>query len=399
MKITKTKISEIKLNPNNPRLIKDDKFKKLVQSIKDFPEMLDIRPIVVNSDNIILGGNMRFKACKEAGLKEIPVIIADNLSEEQQREFLIKDNTSGGEWDFEMLANEWDVDQLNEWGLDIPNFETDQLLEAEEDDFEGLLPEEPKTILGDLFEIGNHRLLCGDSTNSDEVSKLMNGQKADMVFTDPPYGVSYTGGHNKKQRKGIENDELQGADLSSLFEDSINTACIFSKDSAPFYIWYAGGKSKETYIGLSKTPIEVRAVICWYKVQSGSGAFMSQYIPNYEPCIYGHKEGKTIQWFGPTDEKTVWEFKKDNVNNFHPTQKPIEVVERALKNSSKIEQLIYDAFGGSGSTMVGSHQLKRKAYLMELDPKYCDVIVKRMLQLDSKLIVKCNGIDVTNEWK
>ena len=121
------KISEIKLNPNNPRLIKDDKFKKLVKSIQEFPEMLDIRPIVVNSDMIILGGNMRFKACKEAGLKEIPIIIADNLTEEQQREFLIKDNTSGGEWDFEMLANEWDVEQLEEWGLDVPNFESQDL--------------------------------------------------------------------------------------------------------------------------------------------------------------------------------------------------------------------------------------------------------------------------------
>jgi hypothetical protein len=129
--IKKIKISEIKLNPNNPRLIKDDKFKKLVKSIQDFPEMLDIRPIVVNSDMIILGGNMRFKACKEAGLKEIPVIVADNLTEEQQREFLIKDNTSGGEWDFEMLANEWDVDQLEEWGLDIPVFDINNEVDGE----------------------------------------------------------------------------------------------------------------------------------------------------------------------------------------------------------------------------------------------------------------------------
>jgi ParB-like chromosome segregation protein Spo0J len=125
MEIQKAKISEIKLNPNNPRLIKDDKFTKLVQSIKDFPEMLDIRPIVVNSDMVILGGNMRFKACKEAGLKEVPIIVADNLTEEQQREFLIKDNTSGGEWDFEMLANEWDVEQLEEWGLDVGGFDLD----------------------------------------------------------------------------------------------------------------------------------------------------------------------------------------------------------------------------------------------------------------------------------
>jgi len=130
--IKKIKISEIKLNPNNPRLIKDDKFKKLVKSIQDFPEMLNIRPIVVNSDMIILGGNMRYKACKEAGLKEIPVIVAENLTEEQQKEFLIKDNTSGGEWDFEMLANEWDVEQLEEWGLDLPTFDINN--ETEQND-------------------------------------------------------------------------------------------------------------------------------------------------------------------------------------------------------------------------------------------------------------------------
>jgi ParB-like chromosome segregation protein Spo0J len=129
MQSIKTKISEVKLNPNNPRLIKDDNFKKLVQSIKDFPEMLDIRPIVVNADMVILGGNMRFKACKEAGLKEVPIIVADNLTEEQQREFLIKDNVSGGEWDFEMLGNEWNVEQLEEWGLEVPNYDSPEPIE------------------------------------------------------------------------------------------------------------------------------------------------------------------------------------------------------------------------------------------------------------------------------
>jgi hypothetical protein len=179
-------ISEIKSNPNNPRIIKDDKFKKLVQSIKDFPEMLEKRPIVVNTDMVVLGGNMRLKACKEAGLKDVPVMIAD-WSEEQQREFIIKDNVGFGEWDWDTIANEWDTDQLDEWGLDVPLFEVDEVLEAEEDDFDSTPPEIPITVLGDLYEIGEHRLLCGDSTCSDTVAKLMNGNKADMVFTDPPY--------------------------------------------------------------------------------------------------------------------------------------------------------------------------------------------------------------------
>lgn len=385
------KINAVKLNPNNPRIIKDDKFKKLVQSIKDFPEMLNIRPIVVNKDMIILGGNMRFKACKDAGLKEVPIIITD-LSEEKQREFLIKDNTSGGEWDWEVLANEWDVEELESWGLDIPDLEIPQFLEAEEDDYE--VPNEIQTdiVLGDLFEIGEHRLLCGDSTCSDTVAKLMNGEKADMVFTDPPYGVSYTGGHNEKKRKGIENDTLQGGDLTNLFRDSLLNADLFSKDYSAFYIWYANGKAVETFSSFAELNLEVRAVICWYKVKSGLGAFMSQYIPNYEPCIYAFKKGKTCQWFGATDEKTVWELKKESRNNYHPTQKPVELPERAIKNSSKLSDIIYDCFLGSGSTMVASHQLKRKCYGMELDPKYCQVIVDRMKKLDSTLIIKKNGV-------
>jgi DNA modification methylase len=392
MKTELVSIKLVKSNPNNPRIIKDDKFAKLVASIKEFPKMLEIRPIVVNDDMIVLGGNMRLKACIHAGLKEVPIIKVSDLTEQEQKQFIIKDNVSGGEWDWNMLANEWDAEELDAWGLDVPDFGKE--LEAEEDDFEA--PEggiETDIVLGDLFEIGEHRLLCGDSTDSDAVSKLMDGQKADMVFTDPPYGVSYTGGHNKKQRKGIESDEFQNEDLSNLFQDSINNACIFSKDTSPFYIWYAGGKSIETYAGLSKTPIKVRAVICWYKVKSGSGAFMSQYIPNYEPCIYGFKEGKSINWYGPTDEKTVWEFPKDKQNEHHLTQKPIPVVERALNNSSKINDLIYDCFLGGGSTMVAAHQLERKCYGMELDPKYCQVIIDRMLKLDPTIKIKRNGVD------
>jgi site-specific DNA-methyltransferase (adenine-specific) len=392
MKTQKVKISEVKSNPNNPRLIKDDKFEKLVKSIKEFPKMLEIRPIVVNADMIVLGGNMRLKACKEAGLKEIPIIFADELTEEEQKQFIIKDNVGFGEWDWEQLANEWDEVQLQEWGLDIPDFEVKEQLSAEEDDYQ--MPDELQTdiVLGDLFEIGEHRLLCGDSTCSDTVAKLMNGQKADMVFTDPPYGVSYEGGHNKKKRKGIENDTLEGQDLTDLFYESLMNADLFSKDYSAFYIWYANGKAVETFASFSRLNLSVRAVLCWYKVKSGLGAFMSQYIPNYEPCIYAFKNGKSPQWFGATDEKSVWELKKESKNEYHPTQKPIELPTKAITNSSKLKDIIYDCFLGSGSTMVAAHQLKRKCYGMELDPKYCQVIVDRMKKLDPALVVKKNGV-------
>ena len=354
-------IKQVRPNPDNPRFIKGNNFEKLVKSITEFPEMLDLRPIVVNQDMIVLGGNMRLKACEEAGLKEVPIIVADNLTPEQEKEFIIKDNSSFGEWDWDLIAKEWETEQLIDWGMDIPDdWAVDEVLEAEEDNYEAADDIQTDIVLGDLIEIGEHRLLCGDSTDSDQVAKLMNGEKADMVFTDPPYGVSYEGGHNAKKRDGIIADTLSGSDLSTLFQDSINTACIFTHDHAPFYVWYASGKSVETFAGLSNTPISVRAIIAWYKVKSGLGAFMAQYIPNYEPCIYGHKEGKSIKWYGATDEKTIWELKNDNKNKLHPTQKPIELPERALNNSSKVGDIVYDAFTGSGSTMLAAHQLKRK---------------------------------------
>jgi DNA modification methylase len=387
------KISEIKLNPNNPRLIKDDKFKKLVQSIKDFPEMLEIRPIVVNADMIILGGNMRFKACKEAGLKEVPIIIADNLTEEQQREFLIKDNTSGGEWDFEMLANEWDVEQLEEWGLDIPAFETDEVLEAEEDDFDATPPEEPITVLGDLYEIGEHRLLCGDSTDSDQVAKLMNGEKADMVFTDPPYNINYGNiKHPKFKQRDIENDNMSGdefKDFCNAFASNIKLFC-----DGVVYCWAGPGKYGRIMFTALDEALHNSTMIVWNKDQFTLGR--GKYQNKNEVCWFGwNKSGETF-----TDDRTltnVWDFERPKKSELHPTMKPIKLVENGLNHNPKAKSVL-DLFLGSGSTMVASHQLKRKCYGMELDPKYCDVIVKRMIKLDPSLTIKRNGV-ITNEFE
>jgi site-specific DNA-methyltransferase (adenine-specific) len=383
MESIKTKLSDIKLNPNNPRLIKDDKFTKLVQSIKDFPEMLDIRPIVVNSDMVILGGNMRFKACKEAGLKEVPIIIADSLTEEQQREFLIKDNTSGGEWDFEMLANEWDVDQLEEWGLDIPAFETDEVLEAEEDDFDTTPPAQPITVLGDLYEIGEHRLLCGDSTDSDQVAKLMDGSKADMVFTDPPYGVDY---------EGINNDDRGG--LENLLRGAFGNMMLSTNNGGSFYCFHSD-KCSDIFSKVYREFCHFSSMIIWVK----ESIVLSQtdYQSKHEPCMYGWFDNGTHKWYSDRKQESVW-IAKSKKEEGHTTPKPIEIITKALNNSSKTGMSVLDLFLGSGSTMVASHQLKRKCYGMELDPKYCDVIVKRMIKLDPTLIIKRNGV-VTNDFE
>ena len=282
--ILKFPIKEIKSNPNNPRLIKDDKFSKLVASIKSFPEMLNIRPIVVNDDMVVLGGNMRLKACKEAGLKELPVIIASGLTDEQQKEFIIKDNVGFGEWEWELLSKEWDVDKLDEWGLEIPNFDVEQVLEAEEDDFDTTPPEEPITVLGDLYEIGEHRLLCGDSTCSDTAAKLMNGELADMVFTDPPYGVDY---------KGINNDDRGG--LEELLRGAFSNLIINVKEGGSFYCFHSD-RCGDIFHKVYREFAHFSSMIIWKKESIVLSQTDHQSI--HEPCLYGWFDNGTHKWYG-----------------------------------------------------------------------------------------------------
>lgn len=388
MEAKKIKISEIKLNPNNPRLIKDDKFAKLVKSVKEFPEMLDIRPIVVNSDMIILGGNMRYKACKEAGLKEIPVIIAEGLTEQQQKEFLIKDNVAGGEWDWDMLANEWEVEQLDAWGLDIPNFDATNL-EAVEDDFE--VPEggvETDIVLGDLFEIGEHRLICGDSTQVDTFEKLMGGDLADMVVTDPPYNVAYKG--KTKDALEIENDNMGDKDFYQFLYDFYTALGAYSKAGGAWYVWHADSEGANFRQAMKDAGIMVKQCLIWVKQTMVMGR--QDYQWKHEPCLYGWKEGAAHSWYSDRKQTTVLNFDRPSRNAEHPTMKPIELFSYQINNSSKIGDIVADAFGGSGTTMVACEQLKRKARLVEFDPRYCQVIVDRMKKLDPNLIIKRNGI-------
>jgi DNA modification methylase len=381
----KVKLSDIRPNPNNPRVIKDDKFKKLVKSITDFPQMLELRPIVVNDEMIVLGGNMRLKALEHLGIKETYIIKASDLTQKQEQEFIIKDNVGYGEWDWDQLANEWDVEDLDEWGLDLP-LDFVKELEAEEDDFEvpadGI---ETDIALGDLFEIGEHRLLCGDSTDSDSVARLMNGEKADMVFTDPPYGVDYEGGAMTKRTK-LDNDQKN----TNIYQEVLPNIILFTNDKAPMYIWHAAGYA-DMASHLWDNNIEIRSQIIWNKNMAQFGALSAQYKQKHEPCFYCFKKGNAPYWYGPTNEVTVWEVSRESKNEYHPTQKPIELPSRALQNSSKINDCILDLFLGSGSTMVASHQLNRKCYGMELDPKYCQVIIDRMKKLDPTLVIKRNG--------
>lgn len=381
-------IDKVKINPNNPRLIKDERFKKLVQSLKSFPEMATVRPIICNSEMVILGGNMRYRAMIEAGWKEVPVEIVD-WPEEKQREFIIKDNVGFGEWEWDVLANEWDAEKLEEWGVDVPNIGEE--LEAQEDDYE--MPDEVQTdiVLGDLFEIGEHRLLCADSTDSDQVAKLMNGEKADMVFTDPPYNINYGNiKHPKFKQRDIENDNMSGSefkDFCNAFASNIKLFC-----DGVVYCWAGPGKDGRIMFTALDEVLHNSTMIVWNKDQFTLGR--GKYQNKNEVCWFGwNKSGETF-----TDDRTltnVWDFERPKKSELHPTMKPIKLVENGLNHNPKAKSVL-DLFLGSGSTMVAAHQLKRKCYGMELDPKYCQVIIDRMLKLDPTLKVKRNGHDYIN---
>lgn len=384
-------IKNIKPNPNNPRVIKNEKFDKLKKSIREFPQMLEKRPIVcftdVDGKYVVLGGNMRLKAAQSEGLKELPIILADDWTQEQRNEFLIKDNVGFGEWDWDMLANEWNIEELTEWGLDIPDFKTEQL-EAVEDNFDGVPPEEPKTVLGDLYEIGEHRLLCGDSTDSEQVARLMNGEKADMVFTDPPYGVSYQSNMRVKSDKFdvLENDNV-------FITEWINNLPLFSKGFV--FVWTSWKVLKE-WMEFCKPIGELSNIIIWDKGGGGIGDLKKTFSTDFEVALcYNRGAEITGKRIG-----SVWAVNKDSSSKYiHPTQKPVELSGMAIENVTNIGDIVLDLFGGSGSTMVGCKQLKRRGFLMELDTKYCDVIVKRMITLDPSLTIKLNGVDVTKDWK
>jgi DNA modification methylase len=372
----KVKITDIKGNPKNPRVIKDHKFDKLLKSLKDFPEMLEKRPLVCFTDidgkYVVLGGNMRLKASKELGFKELPIILADDWTEEKKNEFLIKDNVGYGEWNWDELKIDWDIEKLEKWGMDIPDFPIK--LEAEEDDYE--IPEELKTdiVLGDLFEIGQHRLLCGDSTDSDQVARLMNGQKADICISDPPYGISVVKSNSRMQQLGWEQYE-NDSDINTAV-DAFNLAYSIC-DKLVF--WGANHYA-------NKLP-NVGGWLIWDKQDGKDTTTYSMGELAWTNIL------NNVQIF-----KHIWDgFRKDSEkgqSRLHPSQKPIKLHEWVLE---KIDaDLVLDLFLGSGSTMVASHQIKRKCYGMELDPKYCQVIVDRMVKLDPSLIIKKNGEVINN---
>jgi DNA modification methylase len=394
MKIEIADINTIKPYENNPRKLSEQAIEKVAMSLKEYGFR---QPIVVDKNNIIVAGHTRYRASKKLGYTKVPITIVDNLTPEQINAYRIADNRTAEEsdWDNELLKMEIKELELKDFNLDLLGFNEDQLNEILFDEKQGLTDEdavpetpiEPKTKLGDIYILENHRLMCGDSTSIHAVEKLINGQKADMVFTDPPYGIDYSGGRTQvvatKTYGKILNDNLEGEELGSL----IVLAFTYIKQDADVYICVSPLKQKPFLDSIEKLNKKIDAVIVWDKKNAGLGYM--KYRRQCEFILYV-KGGDFKK--GDKSDFDLWSISKDKTTEYiHGTQKPVALIERAINNSSKGDDIILDLFGGSGSTLIACEKLNRINHIMELDPKYCDVIVKRWEQFTGKKAKLENG--------
>lgn len=386
MEKTKLPISSIKPNPDNPRFIKDENFTKLVESIKSFPEMAEAREIVINTDHVILGGNMRFKAMIEAGWTEVPVKIVD-WPEDKQREFVIKDNVSGGDWDWDSLANSWDRDELESWGLETSGWPEEDP-EIEEDE----APEPPieaKSKLGEVYQLGRHRVMCGDATKIEDVEKLMDGQTAAISFTSPPYNAGKNS-HLNGRVSGFDNkyenhdDAMSDDDYLTLLLDSTNAAITVS-DYAFINLQLLAHNRQVLMDYQYQLRHLLKDILIWNKRQCPpnivKGAFNTKW--EYVFCFSSDNttRGFPTDWQGQypnvieTESNSGNEYAEDHRAGF-PVAFPAWVLDKLT-----FAQTVYDPFGGTGTTLIAAEQLGRTCYMMELDPRYIDVIRKRYHKL------------------
>ena len=350
----------------NSRTHSDAQVAQIAASIKEFGWT---NPILIDGENTIIAGHGRLMAARKLGLNEVPAIVLDHLSKAQQRALVIADNqlALNAGWDIDMLKAEIEDLNLENFDLSLLGFDDkflDGLLEPEptagltDEDAVPEVPEVPKTVLGDVWVLGNHRLMCGDSTSIDAVEKLMDGAKADMVFTDPPYNVAFNGRSGKHDV--IKNDDLPDDEFETFISEVCNVIQVI--DPQAYYVW-----CNWKFYGTLQRQLPYKACIVWAKNVFGMG---NGYRHQHEFCLFNGKIDEVVK-----NESDLWEVKKDT-NYVHPTQKPVALSVRAFSNHIKLVNVL-DLFGGSGSTLIGAEQTGRKAFLMELDPKYCDVIIKR----------------------
>lgn len=394
MKIINKKIFELIPYANNSRKHSRKhsrkQIKQIASSICEFGFNV---PVLIDKKNGIIAGHGRVLAAELLNMKEVPTIEISHLTKAQKKAFIIADNkiADNAEWDESLLKLELEFLKEDNFDVDLMGFDDDELNDlfpkkklTDEDS----IPEVKDLIckMGDLWQLGNHRLLCGDSTKSEDVERLMNGEKADMVFTDPPYGVDYQGGHFHSGDVNIKRkrEKLKADNSTIIYNEFLKK--IIPVVEGPCYMFFADNKGRDVYNAVFEVGCEIHALIIWHKTNATYAAMNAQYKQRHEPCLYFKPKGKTLRWCGASTENTLWEIKTDGRNNFHPTQKPIALAEKAIRNH-KIKNIL-DPFLGSGSTLIAAEKTNRKCYGIEIDSHYCDVIISRWQNFTGEKAIK-----------
>lgn len=389
----KSKTADLIPYAKNSRTHSEEQIAQIAASIKEFGFT---NPIIIDETNGIIAGHGRILAAQKLKIKEVPCVQVTGWTDAQKRAYVIADNklALNAGWDEKMLALEFDDLQALGFDLSLTGFSADEILALKpleevvgltDEDAVPEAPVQPVTIAGDIWILGDHRLMCGDSTDAGSVALLMDGQKADMVFTDPPYNVAYSG-RGQNNLGAIKNDDMSDNDFEQFCRDVFSCYHDSMKPLACIYVCHTDSQSAPK-LAFEKTFAEKfkkSSTIIWLKQSAGMG--WQDYRSQHEPILYGWKDGKGKHFFcGDRTKTTVWKIGRDAQSSYvHPTQKPVALPEEAINNSSKGEDTILDLFGGSGSTLIACEKLGRRALLMELDPKYCDVIIKRWQDFTGK---------------
>jgi len=387
LKIQYKPIADLIPYARNSRTHDEAQVAQIAASIREFGWT---NPILLDGNNGIIAGHGRVLAAQKLGEIEVPTIELGHMSESQKRAYIIADNTLAlnAGWDNEMLITEFlDLKSVG-YDLNLTGFSLNEINELNPEVIEGLtdedavpeVPIEPKSKLGDIYTLGNHRLMCGDSTSIDAVNELTNGHGVDMLLTDPPYNVAYEGG--TKEKLTIQNDSMEDEQFRQFLRDAFVTADTVMKKGAVFYIWHADSEGYNFRGACKDAGWQVRQCLVWKKSSLVMGR--QDYHWKHEPCLYGWKEGAGHLWAADRKQTTILEFDKPSRNGEHPTMKPVALFEYQMLNNTKGGDVVLDLFGGSGTTLLAAEKHGRHAYLMELDPKYCDVIVKRWEEFTGK---------------
>ena len=377
MEILNLRLEEIKPYEKNPRN-NDNAVDAVANSIREFGFKV---PIIIDKDNVIVAGHTRYKASQKLGLKTVPCIKADDLNEEQIKAFRLADNkvSEQATWDFKLLDEELDGITMD---MEQFGFVMDEEVEIVEDEVPDV-PEEPKSKSGYIYILGNHRLMCGDSTKEEDVKKLIGDFKMDLLITDPPYNVEIVGGNHsespaERKKKGnltIQNDKMDNDSFHDFLLSAFKNAYMALKDGAAFYCWYASKEVVNFHSTLEEAGFSVKQELIWNKSSLVMGR--QDYQWKHEPCLYGWKETNSHMWYGDRKQTTVIDWERPTKADLHPTMKPIGLFDYQIKNSSKQGDSILDLFGGSGTTLMACEQNNRNAFIMEYDPRYVDVIIQR----------------------